>query len=160
MNHQKIKWIICQSIDQLTKIDLIIAFLCSFSVFSYLLVLPQYAQNLDTITAENAELQREVKRSIKQQDIQQVSSKTLAGTALIEIAKSYQYAEVQVLDAKYDPQNQQVQLQLQGEIGNLIASTNDLKQYQNIQLLSLSLVQDDPKKQPNLNIIWQVQEQT
>ena len=160
MNHQKIKWIICQSIDQLTKIDLIIAFLCLFSVFSYLLVLPQYAQNLDAITAENTELQHEVKRSIKQQDIQQVSNKTLTGTALIEIAKSYQYAEVQVLDAKYDPQNQQVQLQLQGEIGNLIASTNDLKQYQNIQLLSLSLVQDDLKKQPHLNIVWQVQEQT
>ena len=160
MNHQKIKWIICQSIDQLTKIDLIIAFLCFFSVFSYLLVLPQYAQNLNTITTENAELQREVKRNIKQQDIQQVSNKTLTGTALIEIAKSYQYAEVQVVDAKYDPQNQQVQLQLQGEIGNLIASTNDLKQYQNIQLLSLSLVQDDLKKQPNLNVVWQVQEQT
>ncbi|KXZ69139.1 hypothetical protein [Acinetobacter venetianus] len=160
MNHQKIKWIICQSIYQLTKIDLIIAFLCFFSVFSYLLVLPQYAQNLNTITTENAELQREVKRNIKQQDIQQVSNKTLTGTALIEIAKSYQYAEVQVVDAKYDPQNQQVQLQLQGEIGNLIASTNDLKQYQNIQLLSLSLVQDDLKKQPNLNVVWQVQEQT
>lgn len=160
MNHQKIKWIICQSIDQLTKIDLIIAFLCFFSVFSYLLVLPQYAQNLNTITVENAELQREVKRNIKQQDIQQVSNKTLTGTALIEIAKSYQYAEVQVVDAKYDPQNQQVQLQLQGKISNLIDTTNHLKQYQNIQLLSLSLVQDDLKKQPNLNIVWQVQEQT
>ncbi|MBC9229265.1 hypothetical protein HI850_007985 [bacterium SPL81] len=160
MNHQKIKWIICQSIDQLTKIDLIIAFLCLFTVFSYLLVLPQYAQNLDTITAENAELQHEVKRSIKQQDIQQVSNKTLTGTALIEIAKSYQYAEVHILDAKYDPQNQQVQLQLQGEISDLVDTTNHLKQYQNIQLLSLNLVQDDLKKQPNLNIIWQVQEET
>lgn len=159
MNHQKIKWIVCQAIDQLTKIDLIIAFLCLFSVFSYLLVLPQYEQNMNAITAENTELQHKVKRSIKQQDIQQVSNKTLTGTALIEIAKSYQYAEVQVLDAKYDPQNQQVQLQLQGEIGNLINTTNHLKQYQNIQLLSLSLVQDDLKKQPNLNIIWQVQEQ-
>lgn len=159
MNHQKIKWVVCQAIDQLTKIDLIIAFLCLFSVFSYLLVLPQYEQNLDAITVENAELQREVKRNIKQQDIQQVSSKTLTGTALIEIAKSYQYAEVQVLDSKYDPQNQQVQLQLQGKIANLIDTTNDLKQYQNIQLLSLSLVQDDLKKQPNLNVIWQVQEQ-
>ncbi|MDH0032173.1 MULTISPECIES: hypothetical protein [unclassified Acinetobacter] len=160
MNHQKIKWIICQSIDQLTKIDLIIAFLGLFSVFSYLLVLPQYEQNLDAITAENAELQREVKRNIKQQDIQNIASKTLTGTPLIEISKSYQYANAQVLDAKYDPQNQQVQLQLQGEISNLIDTTNHLKQYQNIQLLSLSLVQDDLKKQPNLNIIWQVQEQT
>lgn len=159
MNHQKIKWLMYQSIDQLTKIDLIIAFLCLFSIFSYLWVLPQYEHNLDAITYENMELQQEVKRNIKQQDIQQVSNKTLIGTTLIEIAKSYQYADIQVLDAKYDPQNQQVQLQLQGEIGNLIASTNDLKQYQNIQLLSLSLVQDDLKKQPNLNVTWQVQEQ-
>ena len=140
-------------------LDIHLAFLCLFSVFSYLLVLPQSEQNMNAITAENTELQHKVKRSIKQQDIQQVSNKTLTGTALIEIAKSYQYAEVQVLDAKYDPQNQQVQLQLQGEIGNLINTTNHLKQYQNIQLLSLSLVQDDLKKQPNLNIIWQVQEQ-
>lgn len=159
MNPQKFKWVMYQSIDQLTKIDLMIAFLCLFSIFSYLLVLPQYEQNLNTIMHENTELQREVKKSIKQQDIQHVSSKTLVGTALIEISKSYQYANVQVLDAKYDPQNQQVQLQLQGEISELIEATHNLKQYQNIQLLSLSLVQDDLKKQPNLNVVWQVQEQ-
>lgn len=159
MNHQKLKWVMYHSIDQLTKIDLIIAFLCLFSVFSYVLVLPQYEQNLGAITAENIELQHEVKRNIKQQDIQQVSNKTLTGTVLIEITKSYQYAGIQVLDAKYDPRNQQVQVQLQGEISNLIDATNHLKQYQNIQLLSLNLVQDDLKKQPNLNVIWQVQEQ-
>lgn len=160
MNHQKIKWIVYQSINQLIRLDIITTFLFLFSIFSYLLVLPQYEKNLDAITAENIELLHEVKRNIKQQDIQQVSSKSLTGTALIEIAKSYQYADVQVLDAKYDPQNQQVQLQLQGKISNLIDTTNHLKNYQNIQLLSFSLVQDDLKKQPNMNIIWQVQERS
>ncbi|MBJ9738944.1 hypothetical protein I5523_04705 [Acinetobacter oleivorans] len=160
MNRQKIKWVVCQSIDQLTRIDLIIAFLCLFSIFSYLLVLPQYEKNLNVIVAENIKLQHEVKRNIKQQNIQQVSSKILSGTALIEITKSYQYADVLVEDAKYDTQNQQVQLQLNGEISNLMNATNQLKNYQNIHLLSLSLVQDDLKKQPTLNIIWQVQEQT
>lgn len=160
MNPQKFKWVMCQYIDQLTKIDLLIAFLCLFSILSYLLVLPRYEQNLNTIMDENTELQSQVKKSIKQQDIQHVSSKILEGTTLIEISKSYQYANIQVLDAKYDPQNQQVKLQLQGEISKLIETTHDLKQYQNIQLLSLSLVQDDLKKQPNLTVVWQVQEQT
>ena len=47
----------------------------------------------------------------------------MSGTALIEITKSYQYADVLVEDAKYDPQNQQVQLQLNGEISNLMNAT-------------------------------------
>lgn len=157
MNHKKINWIMYQYIDQLTKLDLIIVFLFLFSVLSYVLVLPQYEENLDAITQENTELQLEVKKIIKQQNIQNIADKVLTGTPIIEISKSYQYAEVQVLDAKYDPQNQQVQLQLQGEISNLINATNNLKQYQNIQLLSLNLIQDDLKKQPNLNIVWQVQ---
>lgn len=146
-----------QYIDHFTKIDFIIAFLFLFSVFSYLFVLPQYEQNMNVITDKNEELQREIKRDIKQQDIQHDSNKNLIGTALIEISKLYQYAEVTVLDAKYDPQNQQVQLQLQGKISNLIKATNHLQQYKNIELISLNLIQDDLKMQPKLNVVWQVQ---
>lgn len=159
MNQKRIAWVLNQAVDGLNKFDFITLFLLVFFLASALWVLPEYETNLSNVQSDSQSVRKELKQYRKQQNPQTSATKVLLGAPVIEISKAYSHQNIQVLDAKYDPEGHQLQLTVSGAIQTLLNTTHDLEQYQNIKLLGFSIVQNEIKNQPTVQVTWQVQEQ-
>lgn len=159
MNQKKIAWFVHQKIDSLTKLDFIILFSFLLFVILSIWVLPEYEKNLNDLQKDIQSTRTVLKQQYKEKNTQLSKSKTLLGAPVIAISTVYVNQNVQVLDAKYDVNGHQLQLTVSGPIVDILSVTQDLDQYQNVDLLSIGVNQNDIKNQPAVQILLQVQEQ-
>ncbi len=157
MNRKKIYWEIENKLYQLHPLDAGILFFIFLILFIYSLVIPQYEENIHLLN----QYHQEISSAIEQKKIQNnallpLQDKFLTGTPLVEIAKFYQQEGILILDSKYDQKSEQIQFQLNGDVKSFLKVSKYLQTFNNLELLNITITQNERDRAPELLITWQV----
>lgn len=157
MNRKKIYWEIEKKLYQLHPLDAGILFFIFFILFIYSLVIPQYEKNLHLLNQYHEEISSAIQqKKIQNSALLPLQDKVLAGTPLVEVAKFYKQEEIQVIDSKYDQKSEQIQFQLEGEVKPFLKVSKYLQTFSNLELLNITITQNERDRAPELLITWQV----